>query len=151
MGSTLTNLVYHAVFSTKGRAPMIIPEIRDDLYRYMGGIVKREDCVLLQIGGISDHVHMVIRLKPIYPLSEIMKKVKGSSSKWINEHKRLVDKFAWQEGYGAFTVSESQIPVVIHYLQEQEKHHRNFSFKEEFIKILKRHNVDFDERYLWVK
>ena len=149
MGSTLTNLAYHVIFSTKNREPLIVPRIRDELFRYMGGIVKGEGGILLQIGGIPDHVHMVIKLKPAHTLSEIMQKVKGGSSKWVNEQKRLSGRFAWQDGYGAFTVSESQIPAVIQYVREQEKHHRNRSFKDEFIRILERHGVEYDDRYLW--
>ena len=99
MGSTLTNLIYHTIFSTKNREPMIIPEIRLDLHRYLGGILKREGGILLQIGGMADHIHMVFKLKPVHTLSAMMQKVKGSSSKWINEQNRLVDKFAWQDGY----------------------------------------------------
>jgi REP element-mobilizing transposase RayT len=149
MGSTLTNLIYHVIFSTKDREPAIIPEIRDELHRYLGGIVKGEGGVLLQIGGMPDHIHMVIKLKPIYALSEIMKKVKGSSSKWINEQNRLMDRFSWQEGYGGFTVSESQTASVVRYVGDQEKHHRTLSFKDEFLLILERHEVEYDERYLW--
>jgi REP element-mobilizing transposase RayT len=148
MGSTLSNLAYHVIFSTKDREPIIIQEIRDELYRYMGGIVKGEDGVVLQIGGLPNHIHMVIKLKPIHALSEIMKKVKAKSSKWINEQ-NLMGRFAWQEGYGAFTVSESQIPAVIQYVREQEDHHRSLSFKDEFILILKKHRLEYDERYLW--
>jgi REP element-mobilizing transposase RayT len=149
MASTLSNLVYHIIFSTKGREPMIVPEIRDELHRYIGGIIKGESGVLLQIGGMPDHIHMVIKLKPIHSLSEIMRKVKGSSSKWINEQNRIAGGFAWQEGYGAFTVSESQISVVLQYVKEQQNHHRNRSFKDEFIRVLQRHRVEYEERYLW--
>jgi len=149
MGSTLTNLVYHAIFSTKGREPVIVPEFRAEMHQYMGGIIKGENGILLQIGGMSDHIHMVIKLKPVHALSEIMRKVKAGSSKWINDQNRLADKFAWQEGYGAFTVSESQIPATIRYVREQEKHHRKLSFKDELLLILERHRVKYDERYLW--
>jgi len=149
MGSTLTNLVFHVIFSTKNREPTIISEMRDELHRYMGGIIKGESGVVLEIGGMADHIHIVIKLKPVHSLSEIMRKVKGNSSKWVNEQNRLKDRFAWQEGYGAFTVSESQISAVIRYVKEQEKHHRIFSFKDEFIRILKRHRVEYEERYLW--
>ena len=149
MGSTLTNLLYHFVFSTKGREPMIIPEIRDELYRYLGGIIKGEGGLLLEIACMPDHIHMVIKLRPVHSLSEIMQKVKGKSSKWLNEQKRLPGRFSWQDGYGAFTVSESQLSTVIRYVKEQEKHHRSFSFKDEFIRLLKRHQVEYDGRYLW--
>ena len=149
MGSTLTNLIYHTIFSTKNREPMIIPEIRLDLHRYLGGILKREGGILLQIGGMADHIHMVFKLKPVHTLSAMMQKVKGSSSKWINEQNRLADKFAWQDGYGAFTVSESQLEAVIHYVRDQEKHHKHRSFKDELIRMLEHHRVEYDEQYLW--
>ena len=149
MGSTLTYLVYHVIFGTKRREPIIIPEIRDDLYRYMGGIIKGEDATLLQIGGMPDHVHLVIQLKPIHTLSGLMQKLKGSSSKWMNKEKSLLGRFSWQDGYGAFTVSESQIPAVIHYVKEQESHHKKITFSDEYILFLQRHNIDYDEQYLW--
>jgi putative transposase len=149
MGSTLTNLVYHVIFSTKGREPFLIPEIRNELYRYMGGIIKGEGGILLQVGGTADHIHIIIRLKPVHALSEMMQKVKGNSSKWINEQGRLNQKFAWQDGYGAFTVSESRIPAVIRYVKEQVSHHEKQTFKEEFVRILDRHGVTYDERDVW--
>jgi putative transposase len=149
MGSTLTNLVYHVIFSTKGRGQFIIPEIRNELLHYMRGIIKGEGGVLLQAGGTADHIHIIIRLKPVHSLSEMMRKIKGNSSKWINEQNRLKHKFAWQEGYGAFTVSESRIPAVIRYAREQEIHHKKQTFKDEFIRILKQHRVAYDERYIW--
>ena len=149
MGSTLTNLIYHTIFSTKNREPMIIPEIGPDLYRYLGGILKSEGGVLLQIGGMADHIHMVIKLKPVHALSTVMQKVKGSSSKWINEQNRLADKFVWQDGYGAFTVSESQLEAVIYYVKDQNMHHKHRSFKDEFIRMLEHHRVEYNEQYLW--
>lgn len=149
MGSTLTNLVYHVIFSTKNREPMINPTICKELYSYIGGIVKGENATVLQIGGMPDHIHRVLKLKPVHSLSEIMQKLKGSSSKWVNEQGRLNEKFSWQEGYGAFTVSESQITTVVHYVKSQENHHRNLSFKEEFTQFLKRHKVEYDDRYLY--
>ena len=149
MGSTLTNLLVHFVFSTKGREPTIIPEIRDELYRYMGEIIKGEGGMLLEIGGMPDHIHIVLKLKPVSSLSEIMRKVKGKSSKWLNVQKRLTGRFSWQDGYGAFSISESQVSTVIRYVKEQEKHHRTLSFKDEFIRLLERHQVEYDERYIW--
>lgn len=128
---------------------MINSEMRDELYSYMGGIIKRHGGVLLKAGGIADHVHLIIKLKPAYALSEIMQKIKGSSSKWINEKQYLTDRFSWQEGYGAFTISESQISTVIRYVGEQEKHHEKMTYKDEFSLILERNKVEFDERYLW--
>ncbi len=149
MGSTLTKLVYHIIFSTKGRKQFIIPEIRDELFLYIGGIVNGEGGYLIQVGGITNHIHIVMELKPTHSLSEMMKKIKGNSSKWINEQRRLQFKFAWQEGYGAFTVSKSQISMVSQYVRDQEKHHQKQSFKEELIELLKLHRVDYDEQFIW--
>ena len=149
MGSTLSNLLYHVVFSTKNREPSLIPAIRDDLYRYIGGIIKKEKGILIQIGGMPDHLHLVVKLNPAHSLSDIMKNIKGSSSKWINEQKILMGRFGWQEGYGAFTISESQLPGVLRYVSEQEKHHRTLSFKDEFVVFLKRHRIEYDDRYIW--
>ncbi|MFK5926716.1 MAG: IS200/IS605 family transposase [Desulfuromusa sp.] len=149
MASTLTNLIYHVVFSTKGREPMIVPSIRDELYRYIGGIVKNEGGIMLEIGGMPDHLHLVVKLKPTHELSKIMQKIKGNTSKWINGQGKLKDRFSWQDGYGAFSVSESQVPIVIRYVKNQETHHRKLSFKGEFIQILERNQVEYEERYLW--
>ena len=149
MGSTLSNLVYHVVFSTKNREPLLIPAVRDDLYRYIAGIIKKEKGVLIQIGGMPDHLHLVVKLNPAHSLSDIMKNIKAGSSKWINEQKMLMGRFGWQEGYGAFTISESQLPGVIRYVNEQENHHRTLSFKDEFVLFLKRHRIEYDDRYIW--
>ncbi len=149
MSSTLTNLIYHVVFSTKNRENLLTNELKGELHRYVGGIVKHEGGILLGIGGTQDHVHIIFKLKPTYALSEIMRKVKGGSSKWINKEKQLRNKFAWQEGYGAFSVSKSQTSNVIQYVSNQEKHHKNLSFKDEFLQFLKRHHVEYDERYIW--
>jgi len=126
-----------------------VPGIRDELYRYIGGIIKGEGGVLLEIGGMADHIHLAVKLKPVHALSEFMRKVKGNSSKWLNDQNRLSERFSWQDGYGAFSVSESQISNVMQYIREQEKHHQQLSFKDEFIEFLKRHRVEYDERYLW--
>ena len=142
MASTLTNLVYHIIFSTKGREPMIVAEIRDEFYRYIGGI-------LLQIGGMPDHLHLVVKLKPSQALSTVIQKIKGNSLEWINEQKRFKSRFAWQVGYGAFSISESQIPMVVRYLKEQEIHHQKLSFKDELTLVLDRHQVDYEERHIW--
>ena len=149
MASTLTNFLYHIVFSTKNREALIVSGIRNDLYRYIGGIINGEGGVLLEIGGMPDHAHLVLKLKPSISLSEIMRKVKGGSSKWMNEQNRINQRFSWQEGYGAFSVSKSKVNNVIRYVREQENHHHNFSFKNEFIRLLERHDVEYDEQYLW--
>ncbi len=143
-------MIYHVIFSTKNRENIINSDISEELYRYIGGIIKGEGGVLLEIGGTPDHIHVVIKLKPVNTLSYIMQKIKGHSSKWMNKEKRLKTKFEWQGGYGAFSVSESQIPKVGQYVREQEKHHQKLEFKEEFLIFLKQHNVEYNEKYIWI-
>ncbi len=150
MGSTLTNLLFHIVFSTKNRDPIIEVKIRGELYRYIGGIVKGENSVLLEIGGMPDHIHLLLKLNPTHSISDMMRKVKGHSSKWINEKNRLKTRFSWQDGYGAFSVSESQAAAVIEYIKEQKNRHKTLSFKDELILLLERHKIEYDDRYIWI-
>ena len=149
MASTLTNLLFHMVFSTKRREPLIQPQFRDDLYSYMGGIIRGEGGVLIEAGGVSDHVHLLARLKPIHSVSDFLKIVKSKSSKWVNDKKLIPENFHWQTGYGAFTVSVSQLPNVIKYIRNQESHHQRKTFQDEFSDLLKRHGIEYDERYVW--
>src|SRR3954470_5655106 len=149
MAGTYTNLLYHLVFSTKGRFPLITRELQPELYAYVGGIVRGEGGVLVEIGGMPDHVHLLVKFKPTVAVAEMLRLVKGSSSKWVNEEKYKVRKFGWQDGYGAFSVSESQVDAVREYIRTQEAHHRGLSYQDEFRALLDRHGVDYDERYLW--
>ncbi|MCG8339507.1 MAG: IS200/IS605 family transposase [Proteobacteria bacterium] len=149
MGSTLTNLLFHTVFSTKDRKRLIKPEIQNELYKYINGIVKGEGGIVLEIGGMPDHIHILFKLKPTHSVSQLIMKVKGDSSKRINEQRKLPIRFSWQDGFGAFSVSESQVEAVKRYINQQENHHKQLSFKEELIEILKRNRIEFDERYLW--
>ncbi|MGM0587192.1 MAG: IS200/IS605 family transposase [Bacteroidota bacterium] len=148
MGSTFHKLCYHIVFSTKHRQPLLTEEIQKELYLYIGGIVKREDAWLLEIGGMPDHVHLLLQLKPIYSLSPIMQRIKGNSSRWVNQRFDLENRFSWQEGYRAFSVSESIISKVRNYIRNQEKHHQKQSTEMELKALLDRHRVDYDARYL---
>ncbi len=148
MANTYTNLLYHVVFSTKGRVPLIKDEIREPLYRYIGGIIRNQRGSLLEIGGVADHVHLLARFPASKTVSDMLRDVKSDSTGWINEE-RPCDRFAWQTGYGAFTVSQSQIGTVKHYIRRQEKHHRQKSFKEELVGLLQKHEIEYDERYLW--
>ncbi|MDX1963553.1 MAG: IS200/IS605 family transposase [Pirellulales bacterium] len=147
--STYTNLIYHLVFSTKNRIPLIKSEIQGELYAYIGGIVKSEGGNFLEIGGIADHVHILLRIKPIMALAQMLNRIKANSSRWLNEEKFKLRKFAWQEGYSAFTVSESQIPIIRNYIRKQAEHHRKKSFQEELLALLVKNNIAYDERYLW--
>lgn len=149
MGGTFTNLIFHVIFSTKHRTPVILNNFKDELYAYIGGIAKGEGALLICIGGMSDHIHMMIRVKPTHCVSDLMQRIKGKSSKWINQKIFTASKFYWQSGYGAFTVSESQIDSVKKYIQNQTEHHKRNTFKEEFITILKKHKVDYGSEYIW--
>ncbi|MBN1517228.1 IS200/IS605 family transposase [Candidatus Sumerlaeota bacterium] len=149
MAGTFTNLNYHLVFSTKHRRPMISEEIRPRLYAYLGGIIKDDDGVLYQIGGMPDHVHLLIRYKPARDISHLMQDLKSHSSGWVHKTFSGHDQFQWQEGYGAFTVSKSQCARVQKYIANQEGHHQNRDFKSEFIALLNAHGCEYDEKYIW--
>jgi putative transposase len=149
MPSTFTNLLYHIVFSTKQREPLITEDFQEELYKYIGGIIRAEGGILLEIGGIDDHVHLLAKIKPSISISEMLNKIKANSSKWVNENQKTSRRFAWQEGYAAFTVSESQAPHVREYIRNQVEHHQKISFQEEFIAILEKHGVSYDPRYIW--
>ncbi|NOY40665.1 MAG: IS200/IS605 family transposase [Planctomycetes bacterium] len=149
MPSTYTNLLYHIVFSTKQRLPLITADLQDELYKYIGGIIRAEGGVLLEIGGITDHIHLLTKFKPSKSISEMLNRIKANSSKWVNQEKIKPRRFGWQEGYSAFTVSESQVSTVKEYIRNQEQHHRQQSFKEELVVLLERHGVSYDEQYLW--
>ena len=148
MSQTLTNLLYHIIFSTKDRKNLISDELRKELYPYIGGIIKHEKENLIMIGGTNDHVHLLAKLHPANTVSNMLQQIKGGSSKWIHE-KSQNRLFSWQRGYGAFTVSESKIESVRQYIENQYKHHKKLTFKEEYKKLLIKHNIVFDEKYLW--
>ena len=149
MPSTHTNLLYHVVFSTKCRIPLITKKLQDELYRYIGGIIHAEGGVSLELGGTNDHIHLLVKFKPAVSVSVMLGRIKANSSKWANENKMKLRKFGWQEGYAAFSVSESQVGEVARYIQRQEEHHRKQTFQEEYVALLRRHVIEYDERYLW--
>ena len=148
MGS-YTKLTYHVVFSTKSRQRTISEEIRERLYKYLGGIVRNLSGSLLEIGGVEDHLHLLVSLSPAKSVSETIRDIKANTSKWANDLSEIDARFEWQKGYGAFTVSHSQIDSVRRYLQHQREHHRTLSFEEEYTKILQRHEIEFDRKYLF--
>jgi REP element-mobilizing transposase RayT len=148
MPSTHTSLHYHLIFSTKERAPSILPDLRGRMHAYLGGVIRGIGGVALDIGGTADHVHLVVGLKPTHTLADVLRILKADSSKCVHEELGVKD-FAWQEGYGAFTVSKSDLDAVGKYVQDQEEHHRKRSFQEEYRALLEKHGIDFDERYLW--
>ena len=148
MPNTYTNLLFHIVYSTKYRKPTIKAEWRDDLYAYMGGIIREEKGILLCAGGMPDHVHLLAKLPPTIAVSDMLRLIKANSSKWANDRDD-VRYFEWQEGYAAFTVSESQSDRVRDYALNQEEHHRRRSFKQEYLELLRKHKIPFDERYVF--
>jgi putative transposase len=147
MPKTYTNLLTHIIFSTKERLPLIDDKMKPRLHAYMGGIVREIGGVALIVGGINDHVHLLISLPPTLALSDVMRVVKTNSSRWMHEQNR--PKFQWQSGFGAFSVSSANIEKVKKYIANQENHHQKQSFREEFIDFLNRSNMDFDEKFLW--
>ena len=148
MSSSYCNLLCHIVFSTKGREPWLAPTIRSRLHQYLAGAIRDENGIALIINGTADHVHILAKLRQDKVLSKLIGDVKANSSGWIARTFRECRPFAWQEGYGAFTVSESMVPKVFRYIERQEQHHRRVSFLEEFKVILRAHRLSFDERHL---
>ncbi len=132
MAGTYTNLLYHIVFSTKGRTPLITKELQPDLYAYIGGIIRSEGGTLLEIGGLSDHVHLLTKFNPTTAISDLLKNIKAGSSKWVNDERFKLRKFGWQDGYAAFSVSESQVEAIRRYIRDQEQHHSGKSYQDEF-------------------
>ena len=148
MGS-YTRLTYHIVFGTKCRRPVIGPEEQPRLYEYMGGILRANKGHSIEIGGVRDHVHILAELSPAIALADVLRSLKAGSSKWINEQAKWTQNFQWQKGYSAFTVSYSHRETVRKYIQNQEKHHRKKTFQEEYIDLLKRHNIEFRLDFLF--
>ena len=150
MPHSYTNLLYHLVFSTKDRRPLIDETLRPRLYEYLGGTIRGMGGVALEIGGIADHVHLLVKLRQDRAVSNILRDLKANSSGWVNEHGLgKASPFAWQIGYGAFTVSESQVEKVRQYIRNQEIHHRKTTFEEEFIALLQAHGIAYDPEHLW--
>ncbi len=149
MAGTYSNLNFHVVFSTKNRDSIITSKLEAELNRYIGGIIQGEGALLLKIGGTENHVHLVIKLKPRHSIPDILKRIKANSSKWINDHQKIDVPFSWQSGYGIFSVSESQLPHVLEYVANQKKRHHNKTFKEEFVQLLEKHEIEYENEYVW--
>ena len=149
MGRTFTNLLTHIVFSTKNREPLIVPELKAELYAYLGGLTRELKGKSYSINGTSDHVHVLISLPPVVSISEALRFIKSNSSGWVHNKWPHRSSFGWQLGYGAFSVSKSNVPGVLKYIGNQETHHLKVTFKEEFIDFLVKHEIEYDERYLW--
>ena len=148
MGSTHLSLHFHVIFATKDHEPFLAKEWRPRLHAYMGGILRNEHAVPEIVGGIEDHIHILAGLPATERLSDVMRQLKSISSRWVREEMKI-PRFAWQEGYGAFTVSTSQRETVRRYIEGQEEHHRTRTFKEEYLEFLTKSGIEYDARYLW--
>jgi REP element-mobilizing transposase RayT len=140
---------FHCVFSTKHRQRIITSELSERLWPFIGGIARQNKMKALEIGGVEDHVHVLLSLPSTMAISKAAQLIKGGSSKWIHENFPEHRLFAWQEKYGAFGVSVSLVENVVDYIRNQPAHHRTMTFQEEFLSLLKKHRIEFDERYLW--
>ena len=149
MANTYTQIHIHFVFAVKFRKAVIGNDWKAELYKYITGIIKNNNHKLLAINGVSDHVHILIGIRPAQSISDLMKNIKQDSSKWINASKFSKSHFEWQEGYGAFSYSKSQLNAVVTYIQKQELHHKKKTFKEEYIDFLQKFEVDYDERFIF--
>jgi REP element-mobilizing transposase RayT len=149
MGHTYANLVFHTVFSTKQRRPLIHDSLRDRLHQYMSGVARGEFRGALAIGGTENHIHGLIVLPPALSVSDALGKWKTLSSKWVHETFPTEADFGWQEGYGAFTVSQSNVSQVAAYIEGQAEHHKKMAFEEEFVALLSKHGIEYDPRYVW--
>lgn len=148
MPSTHLSLHYHLVFSTKNREPFLSAENCARIHAYLGGIIRGMNGVAHAVGGVADHVHLLIGLRATHCLADVMRELKSDSSRWVHEELGL-GNFTWQEGYGAFTVSAPDLDRVRGYVLRQEEHHREKGFQEEYVEMLKRGLVEYDDRYLW--
>lgn len=148
MSSSHTNLIYHIIFSTKDRRPIITEAYQSRLYDYLGGTIRGLGGVSLALNGMEDHVHLLAKLRPDRSLSDVLRELKANASGWMHDVFPELNDFSWQRGYGAFTVSQSQIADVRKYIAEQQEHHRKQSFRDEFIRFLQANGVEYDERYI---
>ena len=148
-GMSYVSSYFHCVFSTKERRKLITPSLQQRVWPFLGGIARQNKMKAIEIGGVEDHIHILLSLSSTMPIAKAMQLIKGGSSKWIHETFPEQRLFAWQEKYGAFSVSVSQLDTIIQYIRRQEKHHRKMPFQEEFLALLKKHHIEYDERYLW--
>jgi len=149
MGHTYASLHYHIIFSTKNRTNSISSEYKESLFAFISTIINNEFGFTRKINGVSDHIHICADIKTKYSIADVLKKIKSKSSFWVNDNFDIKTKFVWQEGYSAFSVSKSTVPKVVKYIVNQEKHHRNITYKEEVISFLKKHEINYDDKYLW--
>jgi REP element-mobilizing transposase RayT len=149
MSQSLAKNLIHVIYSTKNRTPCLSPEVRPDLYAYKAGILKHWQSPAILIGGVADHVHILFCLSKNHALAKVIEEVKKGSSKWLKTQAPELRGFHWQAGYGAFSVSQSNVEQVKRYIERQEEHHRKRTYQDEFRAFLKRYEIEYDERYVW--
>jgi REP element-mobilizing transposase RayT len=150
MAQSLAKILLHLVFSTKDRKPFLRDQpLRDELHRYLGGILTNLECQPLIIGGVEDHVHLLSAHPRTATVADVVKELKRGSTVWLKTKSPVLSEFAWQNGYGVFSIGQSQVEDVRAYIAGQEEHHRKISFQEEFRRLLERYEIAFDERYVW--
>jgi len=153
MANTYTQIYIHIVFSVKGRQNLIQTTWKDELHKYICGIVNEKGQKVYAIGGVADHIHILVSIKPNISISDLVRDIKANSSKWIDEKAFVLGKFQWQEGFGAFSYAQSQLDTVIGYIKNQEEHHKKKTFRDEYIRLLQKFNIQYDDKYLfeWIE
>ncbi|HWL07953.1 MAG TPA: IS200/IS605 family transposase [Planctomicrobium sp.] len=150
MSQSLSQIYLHLIFSTKDRRPFLQDEtFRAATHAYLAGTCKNLGCPAIQIGGVADHVHLLCRFGRRIEVSELIRELKRESSKWIKEEQTHLENFYWQNGYGAFSISPSHVETLVSYIANQEEHHRQITFQEEFRRICQKYHVEIDEQYVW--
>jgi REP element-mobilizing transposase RayT len=149
MANTYTQIHLHAIFAVQNRECLITQRLEEELYKYIMGIIKTNNHKPLAINGATDHVHVLFGMRPAQSLSDLLQDIKGSSSKWINEKKVFRGHFSWQEGYGAFSYSKSQLPTVLNYIMNQKEHHKKKKFIDEYKELLESFEIKYDERFIF--
>lgn len=149
MPQSLSNILIHLIWSTKDRRPWLEKGIREKTHAFLAGTVRQMDCEAYRVGGVADHVHLAVRLSRTLSVADLVKEVKIASSKWVKAQDSSLHDFAWQQGYGVFSVGMSQKERLLDYIDTQEEHHRTRPFQEEYRDFLKKYGIDYDERYVW--
>lgn len=149
MPQSLFYLLTHIVFSTKDRAPVLDVTVRPALHAYLATVARNVDCECFRVGGVADHVHLAVRLSRTITMAQLIEELKTSSSKWLKTQSPALATFAWQRGYGAFSVGPSDLNALLHYIDTQEEHHKTRSFQDEYRAFLKKYEIKYDERYVW--
>ncbi|HET6990853.1 MAG TPA: IS200/IS605 family transposase [Bacteroidia bacterium] len=151
MANTYSQLYIHVTFSVKGFRPLLSKNWRVEVFKYICGIATNKKQIVMQVNGVEDHIHILLCIKPTVQLSDVIRDIKAYSSRYINEKGWVKEKFEWQEGFGAFSVGHTQVPMVVNYIRNQEEHHRKKTFKDEYLNFLKENEVEYKEEYVLTK